>query len=608
MNNQIIDNLKKTLLNLKHKKFSLINIYPTDVYDFENFRKTFKNKLENVVIIQNKNKFSLSYSSDDENIKIIANKTFQDKQEEIFEKTQNGVVIYHNNFEKLEGLQAYYPIIYLANIEDVDEFREKFKNDLEDWQDIYYQNSKLMVLYNKNIKAFQTFKFKEFDIKSSVKINSNKVGYESKLKPDNYINYDIFNNLPKPTIYPPDRKNPKWCQEFYNYLLEIIKIITPVNKERMIPYILNKETFKNNWLKAFTHFTDKPDVTQNYEALEHIGDKALKHAFIDYFYERYPYATSGDLNNATQLTQTDEPQSEIGYKLGLINWVCLEEVLRDNMKLNEDLLESFAGALDISLYQAGIVGGSIPILNNFFKLLYQDYDLFTDINASTWLNQFIEQIAPKDKQIQKEDKSFISLPRPKQIDPKIFSKIIIDVNKLLEKEGIDETVTSEKLEKKKDTGVEWDEIITNDNKVKVDVRLNEYGSKILKHFGFNFKKNQIIGSAIESTKKPAKRHASDNAKEFLAKNGITTKWVEYQNFKRKMGDLEGLEEKALLKAKKKYRDIIMLGIKDKKIKKDAVFVLYGENKKGYKYFLDSYVSDGTPTNNHLLLIKKFLNL
>lgn len=608
MNKQIADNLKKALLNLKHKKFSLINIYPTDVYDFEDFKKTFKNKLENVVIIQNKNKFSLNYPLDNEKIKTIPTKTFQDKQDEIFEKTKNGIVIWHDKFEKLEGLQAYYPIIYISNIDNEEEFKEKFKDDLEDWKSVYYQNSKLMVLYNKNIKEFQTFKFIDFDIKSSVKINNDKVKYESKLKPGNTINYEIFNTLPKPTIYPPDRSNPKWCQEFYNYILEILKIIVPANKERMIPYIINKQTFKDVWLRAFTHFTIKPDVTENYEALEHIGDRAMKHAFIDYYYERYPSSTPGELNDASQKTQSDEEQAELGYKMGLMNWVCLDDVLQSNMKLNEDLLESFAGALDISLYQAGIIGGSVPIFNNMFRLLYQDYDLLTKINASTWLNQFIEQISPKDIQPQKDDdKNLISLPRPRQIDPKIYNKILKDANKLLEKEGFEGIVTSEKLEKKKDTGIEWDDYLTNDGKVKVDVRLNEYGASVLRNFGFNFRKNQILGSATESTIKPAKRHASDNARDFLEKHGINKKWVDYQVFKKRMGDLEGLEEKVLLKAKKKHRDIVMLGVKDKKLKKDAVYVLYGENKRGYKYFLESHVSEGEPVNNHLILVKKFLN-
>ena len=42
MNKQIIANLKKILLNLKHKKFSLINIYPEDVYDFKDLQESLK--------------------------------------------------------------------------------------------------------------------------------------------------------------------------------------------------------------------------------------------------------------------------------------------------------------------------------------------------------------------------------------------------------------------------------------------------------------------------------------------------------------------------------------------------------------------------------------
>ena len=605
MNKQIISNLKKILNNLNQKKFSLINIYPEDVYDFKDLQESLKNKLENSVVVQNKNKFTL------EDIKLIPVKTFQEKEIEIYEKTRNGVLIWEKNFNKLEGLQAYYPIIFIKNVEDEVEFKNKFEEELNDWQTSYTKKENLMLLINKNIKAFKSFTFHDFLIDSSVKIQNKKVEIDEQLKSKDYINYDIFSNLPKPTINPPDRKNIKWCQEFYNYIYEILKIIVPENKQRMIDYIINKKTFKDIWLKAFTHFTFKPDVSENYEALEHIGDRAMKHAFIDYYYERYPYSTAGDLTNASKQTQSDEEQSELGSKLGLTNWVCLDDILKGNMKLNEDLLEAFAGAIDISLYQAGIIGGSIPILNNMFKLLYQDRDLRTEIDAPTWLNQFIEQIAlkPKDNQHKKdEDKKIVSLPRPKQIDPNTYNKIIKEANRILEKEGSDNIFTSEKIEKKKDTGIVFDEYVTEDKKIKIDVRLNEYGAKILRNYGFSFRKNQILGSAIESTKTPAKRHASDNAKSYLEKFGINKKWVEYQSFKKKMSSLEGLEEKVLLKAKKKYKDIVILGVKDKTVKKDAIYVLYGENKKGYKYFLESYVSDGTPDNNHLNVVKKFLKI
>ena len=74
-----------------------------------------------------------------------------------------------------------------------------------------------------------------------------------------------------------------------------------------------------------------------------------------------------------------------------------------------------------------------------------------------------------------------------------------------------------------------------------------------------------------------------------------------------MKDLQGLDKRALLKAKQKHKDIIRLGVADKKIKSDQLFILYGENKDGKKYNLEYYVSGGSD-NNYLVLAKQYLNI
>ena len=590
------DNLKKILQNLKQRKFSLVNIYPDDVYKYESFKKKFKLELNNVVIVGDK-KF-------DKNT--ISPKIFEEKTDQFYEKTRNGVVIWHYEFDNLEGLQGYYPVIFVKNIKDKELFQIEFEKDLDDWKTSYLQDEKTMVLINKNINEFDNFLFEDFVLSEKVIVNED-IKPDFKLKPKNYINYDIFKNLPKPTISPPDKGNIKWCQEFYTYILELLKVIVPVEKEKYIPYIINKGNLKTIWFRAFTYFTVDPNITGNYEALESVGDKVLKLSFNEFYFEKFPYSTPGDLKDITEQTQSEEAQAELSKHIGLKNWLFSEEILRNNMKLSEDLLESFAGAVDLALYQAGIIGGSSIIFNNMYKRIYEDYNLVPKINAPTFLDQIIEQISPKDiKPVVRRD-SIISLVRPKNIEPKIYKKIIEQANNILLNEDSTYTITSDKINDKKDPGFDWDIHVTKSNKFRVDVRVNEYGSKVLKSYGFNIKKNQIIGTSTESTSNPAKRHASNEAVSFLEKLGITKKWIKKQVFLIKMSELEGLDKKVILKAKNKHKDIVSLGITDKKTKSSVIFVLYGENKKGYKYPLQTYIPEKSSPNNYVDLAKKFLD-
>jgi len=451
---QVNDNLKKLLDNLKQSKFSLVNIYPKDVYAFEKFAKNFKRQLNNSVVVQTKNKFNIL----ERNYKLVSPKIFNQKRLEFYEKTKNAVVIWNDNFENLEGLQAYYPVIYIGNIQDEKDFKEKFKDDLEDWREVYYQEEKMIFLLNKNIKNIDSFIFKDFEI--TVPIKSQKeieqeqeiikgmgldLDYKEykpkmveKLKADNYINYDIFKTLPKPTIKTADRKNIKWCQEFYSYILALLKIIVPPQKEKLIQYIINKDTMKI-WLRAFTHFTSKPDNSENYETLEALGDTVLKCAFKNYYLRRFPYVDQAKLNDASQISQSNTEQIELGGHMGLLNWVDSHQIVRDNKKLKEDLLESFTGAVDYILGELGRGGLSVSIFMNMYELLYKDYTFYTKINAPTWVIQIIPRITPNDFKTKKvsplKQERFIVMPRPKEIDYDIYKEYELDFS-----EGITEGV------------------------------------------------------------------------------------------------------------------------------------------------------------------------
>ena len=602
MDKKIVSNIKKFLLKFDLDKFCLVNICPIDVYLYESLIDKARNYLDIEIVVSNRKDFNPTL----DNHKYISKKLFENNKTKFYENSKNAILVWHSDLESLDGLQAYYPLIFVLNVDKTD-FLDKFNDNLDSWKHIYSDD--VMILVNKNINTFDSFSFEDFNLKPLPQIKKQEV--VQKLKSDS-PDYSVFDNLPKPTIQPADRKNIKWCQEFYNYLHSLLKIILPENRLKLLPYILNKETMKI-WLRAFTHFTQLPDNSENYEALESIGDTVLKTAFKVYFFKRYPYADADRLNNVDQETQSDEEQSKISDKLGFINWLKLDKVLMDNSKIKEDLQESFAGALELILSQRGCYGVAVDIFVNMFSLIYDSYEFRPKINAQTWLIQMIPQLKQiKEKNYKKDSPTTnvrsILMPRPPAIDYDVYQDIIKYTNQKLTQEGIPGVVVDEKkTSKQSNQGIYLRESRTKENRIKSEWYLDEYGAKVLNQYGFRFKTNQILGSAVEATRDPSKRHAADKAREYLYSKGITKEWVDKQRGKKKVGDIDqSLSREALYKAKETHKDINSLDIKSKSLKKDTIFVLYGEDKKGYKYYLDKLVTENRATDNYTLLFKKFI--
>lgn len=604
MDKKLVNNIKKFLNKFSFKDFCLVNIYPTDVYLYENITNNLKKFLDiNVVVPGDKN-----FNPSDVNYKIISKKLFKSKTTNFYEATSNGILIWYNDFDNLDGLQAYYPLVFVLNVEK-EPFLDKFKDSLDSWKTIYQKDIDTMLLVNKNLESFRSFSFEDFKLVASPKIKQPKPVL--KLKNDQ-PDYSVFETLPSPIIYPADRSNIKWCQEFYTYISLILNLIVPPNREKLIPYLLNNQTMKI-WLRAFTHFTTRPDNSENYEALESIGDTVLKTAFKIYFFKRYPYADADRLNNVAQETQSDEEQSRLSDSLGLIKWVSLDKVLEDNSKIKEDLVESFAGAIELILSEIGYNGVAVDIFVYMFSLVYDNYVFKPRINSQTWLIQLIPQLKQLPGKLQRKESPTsnvrnILMPRPPAIEYDIYKEILDFANSKIKEEGIPGLIIDEKkVNKLSNQGIYLRETRTADNKIKSEWYLDDYGAKVLNQYGFNFKNKEIIGSAIEATRDPSKRHAADNARDNLYKAGITKEWVDKQREKKKIEDIDSsLAREALLKAKNISKDIISLNIKAKNLKKDNIFVLYGENKEGKKYYLDKLVTENRATDNYSLLFKKFI--
>ena len=192
-----------------------------------------------------------------------------------------------------------------------------------------------------------------------------------------------------------------------------------------------------------------------------------------------------------------------------------------------------------------------------FKLLYDDYEIDTRIDAATFIRQVIPRLKPSEASKNRPTSPAtnirqIHMPRPKQIDYNVYKKILKQAEKIIKENDIEGIIVDEKQkDKQDDQGFYVSESKTSDGKVKIEFYIDKFASDVFKFYGFDFKPGKVIGSAIESTIKPAKRKAGVNAREFLNKHGITKEWIDKKKEDKKMKDLQGLDKRALIKAKEK---------------------------------------------------------
>ena len=206
--------------------------------------------------------------------------------------------------------------------------------------------------------------------------------------------------------------------------------------------------------------------------------------------------------------------------MGLMDWCKLDSIFQGNMTIKEDLQEAFAGAITVILNEKNIYGYSTDIFVNMFKLLYDDYEFNSKIDAATFVRQIIPRLKPSDAGKSRPTSPTIKerqiyMPRPKQIDYQVYKKILKQAEKIIKDNDIEGIIVDEKQkDKQADQGIYDRTTTTPDGKTKVEFYLDKFASDVFKLYGFNFKPNQVIGSSIESTTKPAKRKAGDKAREF----------------------------------------------------------------------------------------------
>src|SRR5680860_675824 len=103
------------------------------------------------------------------------------------------------------------------------------------------------------------------------------------------------------------------------------------------------------WIRAFTHKSYDPNAENNYELLEHLGDKAIGLAFDQYLINKFPATeneaaiTESESSELITSYMSKQNQSEMAANLGLDNWV--RTLFDKSMHVREDIFESMFGAL-----------------------------------------------------------------------------------------------------------------------------------------------------------------------------------------------------------------------------------------------------------------------
>jgi dsRNA-specific ribonuclease len=137
------------------------------------------------------------------------------------------------------------------------------------------------------------------------------------------------------------------------------------------------------WIKAFTHKSYDPNISENYDVLEFIGDRVLKTVFSKYMNYRFPRSTEDLLTKMETIYMSKMKQGQISSQLGLDKWIRTRFEM--DVSVQEDLFESMFGAI----LQVGdeIIGSESGILiaYNLISAIFDgiDIDLETVVSDPT---------------------------------------------------------------------------------------------------------------------------------------------------------------------------------------------------------------------------------
>ena len=617
---KIIKTIESIISKYKSETFGIVSMYPTNVSILDNFYEKFKDKISDFLIVSNSAK-----KRKDLDITIVKDKLWKEKETSFMEKTRNSFLIINKlilgsvDFSIfMEKIKSYYPAVFIF----IDQEQDFVDEDISGWVKVSYPAEDLVLFCNTSLSSFESFDFGgnvsdiigNRGVQSRNKLSEKKgrevdISYDlstgfkpvTEIKPKG-ISFEIFDSLPTPTISPPDKESSIWRREFYTYLKEILTRITPPGKVKLVDFILNKRTIAEIWIPVFTSDIVNPDPQLNYDTFETIGDASMKSYFLEYIKRRHVDSTPAQLNNWKNSYLSTEFQSEIGTKMGLHKWCFLPEVLRNNARIAEDLIEAFFGGLEEALRPDNTSSYPKIIGKIFFDQIFRNFEFpqGNETPKKTYIQQLIERISTIDS-----SKKRITFKKPHGIDSSFWEILRSDIQNKLDKEGYSEFIIGEE-DNKKENGFTEKSYTNANRKYVTEIYINNVGSDALKKLGVKIKAMTLIGSGVDPTKAPSSTKAYIDAAKNIEKYGVTEQWANEKSIEKHTKNLDNIDI-ALQKAKRKNKDIFIIDVKNvKTLKNDQVFQVSGIDKNGNKHVLSTHIT-GTGGNNFQEAINKYLN-
>ena len=194
---------------------------------------------------------------------------------------------------------------------------------------------------------------------------------------------------------------------------------------------------------AFTHrslnLKDNDGHLINFERLEFLGDSMLGIVVSNFLYKKFPHAAEGKLTRYRAKIVSRENLNHIGKKMGLINFLDLEQKVRFGSNIHGNLLEALIGAV---LIDRGHKKCSYFILNKILED-YVDTDQLEHLVLS-YKGSLIEWGQKTKKNL------LIKTHRDNGLDPKInyITHIYINDKQIVKARGASKKKSEEKAAKR----------------------------------------------------------------------------------------------------------------------------------------------------------------
>ncbi len=263
----------------------------------------------------------------------------------------------------------------------------------------------------------------------------------------------------------------RWREGLKNYLYnDLLSIVVPKEEQRVL---MISDPAMDIWVLCFTDESFNPNVGQNYEELELVGDHSMEFNFIKYLYKNVPGITRAEMSEIKSKYISKTFQSKTALELGMNKWV------RSRVKITthvfEDVLEAYFGGLDTVADMVFKPGAGNLLCYNM--IVY----MFRDITITKEMGQRGER-------------------HPKTEMKELFERMF------------------------------WGEVVEDareneDGTVSVTVSLTPEGSTNLTQLGVQVT-TPVLGEAVGRNKKMTFRKAYDQGMKVLRGIGLTEEWID----------------------------------------------------------------------------------